>query len=81
MIKQRVVQTPIIRKKEVTRPVQTERIQNEAIIDNEEIVNKVPVEIPGQVTYREKYLQPVKNVQQQIINVQQLDGQKFEYPE
>jgi hypothetical protein len=50
------MQTPVIRKKEVTRPVYTERIQNQPIIDNEEIVNKIPVEIPGQVTYREKYI-------------------------
>lgn len=75
------MQTPVIRKKEVTRPVFTETIQNQAIVDNEEIVNKVPVEIPGQVTYREKYIQPVKNVQQQLINVQQQETQKFEYPE
>lgn len=81
MIKQRVLQTPVIRKKEVTRPVTTERIQNEPIIDNEEIVNKIPVEIPGQVTYREKYIQPVQYVTQQQINVQQGQTQKFEYPE
>lgn len=65
----------------MTRPVYTERIQNEPIVDNEEIVNKVPVEIPGQITERQKYIQPVKNVLQQQINVQQGAAQQFNYPE
>lgn len=71
----------MIRKKEVTRPVFTEQIQNEPIVDTEEQVEKVPIDVPGRLTYREKYVQPVKNVLHQKINVEQEPSQEFKYPE
>lgn len=80
IIKQRIVQTPIIRKKIVSRPVYTEKERKDPIID-EKVVNKtIPINIPGQVTIREQYIQPTIHTKEEKLNVIRGDAQVIDYP-
>lgn len=80
IIKQRIVQTPIIRKKVVSRPVYTERENKDPIVD-EKVVNKtVKVNVPGQVTIREQFVQPTVHTKVERLNVIRGDPQVINYP-
>lgn len=69
VIKQRVLQTPIIRKKEVSRPVYTEQVVNDPLVENKEVVNNVAVQVPGRQIYRERFVQPIQHIEQEVLNV------------
>jgi hypothetical protein len=41
---------------EVNRPVYTEEINNEPIVDNQTVTRNVPIAVPGGTTIRERYV-------------------------
>ena len=69
IIRQRIVQTPVKRRKVVKRPVYTQRITKKPIVDNQTETKNVDVKVPGQVTIRERTVQPIRETIQQVVNV------------
>ncbi|GJM17757.1 MAG: hypothetical protein DHS20C13_30840 [Thermodesulfobacteriota bacterium] len=59
-----------MRKKVVSRPVYTERETKDAIVDERTIQRSVPVQVPGNVTIREQYIQPTVQTVTERLNVQ-----------
>jgi len=53
----------------VKRPVYTQRITRDPIVDNQTETKSVNVNVPGQVTIRERYIQPTTHTITENVNV------------
>lgn len=47
----------------------TEQIVRDPLVENQEVENRIPVEIPGKQIFRERFVQPINHIEQQILNI------------
>lgn len=80
IIRQRIVQTPIIRKTIVQRPVYTKRVVKKAITENQTVNKTQNINVPGQLTIRERYNQPSQHTITQNVNVVRGETRRVNHP-
>lgn len=78
MIKQQIVQKPIYKKVNVTRPVYTEREVRGPKVETETLARSVPVMMPGKQIFKEQEIRPYEIIKQEKLNIQKGQPREIE---